>query len=132
MKLLLAMVVPLLFVAGCSSSQRAGSGSGGETLAAQPKIMLVVGGLKSKLSKAELERRYQERMPQFRDVPGLVQKYYSYNEATGEWAGIYLWESEEALAGYLESDLKNSIPAAYELTGPPVIQRFDIIDVLRE
>ena len=100
--------------------------------APHPKIMLVVGGLKSKLDVEEMERRYKERMPRFREVPGLVQKYYSYDEATNEWAGIYLWESEEALAGYLQSDLKESIPKAYELTAPPRIQKFPIIDILRQ
>jgi len=77
---------------------------------AQPTVMLIVRGLKSKLSHDELERRYKERMPQFRDVPGLLQKYYSYDSSTEEWAGIYLWESEESAAAYLESDLRKSIP----------------------
>ena len=97
----------------------------------QPTVMLIVRGLKSELSREELERRYKERLPQFRDVEGLVQKYYSYDEATGEWAGIYLWDSEASLAKYLESDLRKSIPAAYELIEPPRIERFPIVDVLR-
>ena len=66
----------------------------------QPTIMLMVRGLKSDLSREELERRYRERLPQFRQVAGLIQKYYSYDESTGEWAGIYLWDSEESLARY--------------------------------
>ena len=98
---------------------------------AQPTVMLIVRGLKSKLSHDELERRYKERMPQFRDVPGLLQKYYSYDSTTEEWAGIYLWESEEAAAAYLESDLRKSIPSAYELIQPPSVDRFPIVDVLR-
>lgn len=98
---------------------------------AQPAIMLIVRGLKSALSREEMDRRYKERMPQFRELPGLVQKYYSYDEATGEWAGIYLWDSEESLAAYLESDLRKSIPSAYELTGPPQIERYPLVDVLR-
>jgi heme-degrading monooxygenase HmoA len=93
--------------------------------------MLIVGGLKSKLSHDEFERRYKERMPQFRDVRGLLQKYYSYDSSTEEWAGIYLWESEEAAAAYLESDLRKTISSAYELTQPPRVERFPIIDVLR-
>jgi heme-degrading monooxygenase HmoA len=93
--------------------------------------MLVVRGLKSRLSHDELERRYKERMPQFRAVPGLVQKYYSYDPSTREWAGIYLWESEEAASAYLESDLRKSIPSAYELTEPPRVERFPLVDVLR-
>jgi heme-degrading monooxygenase HmoA len=98
---------------------------------AQPTIMLIVRGLKSALSREEMDRRYKERMPEFRELTGLVQKYYSYDEATGEWAGIYLWDSEESLAAYLESDLRKTIPSAYELTGPPQIERYPLVDVLR-
>jgi heme-degrading monooxygenase HmoA len=97
----------------------------------RPAIMLIVRGLKSGLPRAEFERRYKERLPQFRDVKGLVQKYYSYDESTGEWAGIYLWDSEESLAEYLESDLRKSIASAYELTQQPRFERFRIVDVLR-
>jgi heme-degrading monooxygenase HmoA len=93
--------------------------------------MLVVRGLKSKLPYDELEKRFRERMPSFRDLPGLVQKYYSYDESTGEFAGIYLWDSEESLAKYSESDLRRTIPTAYELTEPPVLEKYPIIDVLR-
>lgn len=97
----------------------------------QPAVMLIVRGLKSKLSRDELERRYKERMPQFREVPGLLQKYYSYDSSTEEWAGIYLWESEESAAAYLESDLRKTIATAYELIQPPRIERFPVVDVLR-
>jgi hypothetical protein len=105
---------------------------GDAVVAAQPTIMLIVRGLKSELSREEFVRRYKERLPQFRDVPGLIQKYYSYDESTGEWAGIYLWDSEESLSEYLESDLRKSIPTAYELTEPPRVERFPILDRLRE
>lgn len=97
----------------------------------QPRIMLVVGGLKSELSREEFERRYRERMPRFREIEGLIQKYYAFEEATGEWAGIYLFESEGSLARYLESDLRASIPEAYALTQPPRLERFVIVDSLR-
>ncbi|MGB5303324.1 MAG: hypothetical protein WBO43_02470 [Gemmatimonadota bacterium] len=46
-------------------------------------------------------------------------------------AGIYLWDSDESLAAYLESDLRKTIPSAYELTEPPRVERFPIVDVLR-
>ena len=99
--------------------------------APQPTIILIVRGLKSELSPEELERRYKERMPEFRDLPGLIQKYYSYDESANEWAGIYLWDSEESLAAYLESDLRKTIPSAYQLKEPPRIERYSIVDVLR-
>ena len=98
---------------------------------ARPAIMLIVRGLRSALPPAEFERRYNERMPQFRDLPGLIQKYYAYDPSTGEWAGIYLWDSEESLTAYLASDLRKSIATAYELTEPPRIERFDLVDALR-
>ena len=98
---------------------------------ARPTLMLIVRGMKSKVPHGELERRYKQRMPEFRDVPGLLQKYYSYDASTEEWAGIYLWETEQAAAAYLESDLRRTIASAYELTQPPRIERFPIIDVLR-
>ncbi len=97
----------------------------------QPAIMLIVRGLKSELSREEFERRYKERLPRFRTVDGLIQKYYSYDKSTGEWAGVYLWDSEESLGKYLESDLRKSIQSAYELTEPPRVERFPIVDVLR-
>lgn len=96
----------------------------------RPAIMLIVRGLKSALSRDEFERRYKERLPRFREVPGLIQKYYAYDEPTGEWAGIYLWDSEESVGNYLESDLRKTIASAYELTKPPRIERFRIVDVL--
>jgi hypothetical protein len=99
---------------------------------ARPTIMLIVRGLKSKLSREEFTRRYQERMPQFRSIEGLVQKYYTYDETTGGWAGVYLWDSERSLAAYLDSDLRRSIASAYELTEPPSLERFPIVDVLRD
>ena len=97
---------------------------------AQPAVMLIVRGLKSKLPLDELMRRARERMPRFREVPGLLQKYYTHDPSTGELAGVYLWESEAA-AAYLESDLRKTIPSAYELTEPPRIERFPIVEVLR-
>jgi heme-degrading monooxygenase HmoA len=93
--------------------------------------MLLVRGLKSRLPRDEFERRYRDRMPRFRELDGLIQKYYAYDETTESWAGIYLWDSEESLAAYTDSDLRKSIAEAYELTAPPRIERFPIMDVLR-
>ena len=79
-----------------------------------PVILFV--RVKSNLEASELERRAQERVPRFRDVPGLVQKFYGRDPATGDWCGAYLFESREALAAFGGSELAESIPAAYEAT----------------
>jgi hypothetical protein len=71
----------------------------------------------SGLREDELDRRLAERRPRFRHVPGLVQKIYGRDTATGEVCGIYFFESDEALAAFRETELAQSIPAAYEATG---------------
>lgn len=62
---------------------------------------------------------------------GLLQRYSSHDESTGESAGIYPSDSEESLSGFLESDLRKSIPPVYELTEPSRVERYPIVDVLR-
>ena len=69
----------------------------------------------SDLGDDELDRRLAERRPRFLDVPGLVQKIYG-RDAVGAVCGIYVFESDEALAAFRESELARTIPAAYEAT----------------
>jgi hypothetical protein len=70
--------------------------------------------VKSDLEPAELERRVIERRPRFKEVPGLVQKIYGRDEATGDVCGIYFFENQEALAAFRETELAKTIPSAYE------------------
>ena len=62
-----------------------------------------------------------ERRPRFRDVPGLTQKIYGRDPASGDVCGIYFFESEEALDAFRASELARTIAAAY-----------DAVDVRRE
>ena len=78
------------------------------------KILFV--RIKSKLDQQELERRALARVPRFREVAGLVQKFYGRDPATGDWCGAYIFESQEALAAFAGSELAKSIPTAYEAT----------------
>jgi hypothetical protein len=70
--------------------------------------------IESGLDAEEFERRLVERRPRFREVAGLVQKIYGRDDASGDVCGIYFFESEEALAAFRETDLAQTIPAAYE------------------
>ena len=70
--------------------------------------------VKSDVDLEELDRRMNERRPRFLEVPGLIQKIYGRDEATGDTCGIYFFESKEALAAFRESELAKTIPAAYE------------------
>lgn len=93
--------------------------------------VLVLVRFRSKLSADEIKRRYRERMPEFRQVPGLLQKYYVYDESANEWGGFYIWDSEESAEAYFKSDLRKSIPSTYDVDGTPRVEKLRVFDILR-
>lgn len=88
--------------------------------------------LKSNLPEADLLKKAKEREPQFKAIPGLLQKYYVKTDQLGEYGGVYVWDSQESLQSYRESDLAKSIPEAYEITEAPNIEIMDILFQLRK
>ena len=96
-----------------------------------PKLLLTV-RFKTSLPQDELEARYKKRMPLFREVPGLLQKYYYHDPANDEWGGVYLWESGAHLEAYKNSDLRKSIAEAYQIVGTPRIEVIKVVDVLNQ
>lgn len=70
--------------------------------------------IKSRLDAPEFERRLQERRPRFLEVPGLAQKIYGRDPATGDVSGIYFFETREALEAFRDSQLAKTIPTAYD------------------
>lgn len=95
-----------------------------------PQVMVIV-RFKSSLPAEEVQRRYEERMPEFRALPGLLQKYYIHNPSSGEWGGVYLWDSQASLDAYLASDLRKSIPETYQIVGEPRVDVIDVVEPLR-
>ena len=81
---------------------------------------------KSRLDEKELERRLVERRPRFHEVPGLVQKIYGRDGATGDVCGIYFFENQAALAEFRETELAKTIPTAYEV----IDIRLEVYEVL--
>ena len=81
----------------------------------------------SGLSDNDVRRNLEERLPLFRSIPGLKQKYYAREATTGDYVGVYLFETEQALLDYRSSDLAKSIPPTYQIQGAP---RIEILDVL--
>jgi hypothetical protein len=86
---------------------------------------------KSGLSDDEVKRVMHERAPEFRAQTGLVQKYYGYEKATGEFTGIYLWDSEESIRAFRETELAKTIPVAYKAESTPRIELFEVLFPLR-
>jgi len=94
-------------------------------------MILQIIKLKSNLPEEELLEKAKEREPQFKAIPGLVQKYYVKTDQPQEYGGIYIWDSPESLQSYQESDLAKSIPEAYEIVEAPNIEIMDVIFQLR-
>lgn len=86
----------------------------------------------SRFSEEEVMRIAREREPQFKAIPGLIQKYYVKPGNDGHFGGIYVWDSVESLNTYRASDLAASIPEAYGVIGVPEIQTMDVLFQLRE
>ncbi len=86
---------------------------------------------KSDLSDDEVRRTIEERLPQYRALPGLLQKYYVRESETGEYAGIYFWDSEESMREFQQSELARSIPSAYKAVGQSRVETFETVLTLR-
>lgn len=74
----------------------------------------------------------RERMPEFRAIHGLQQKYDLEDPETGEYAGLYLWRSPADLAAFNESELRGSIAEAYGVEGEPRIEVYSVLEPLRD
>jgi heme-degrading monooxygenase HmoA len=96
-----------------------------------PKMLLLV-RLKSGLDPDAVMKMVEARAPEFQALEGLQQKYYVRDRGTGEYGGVYLWESATSLADYRKSELRESIAEAYRAEGEPRIEVYEVIKVLRE
>jgi len=97
----------------------------------QPAIVLRV-RFKSSLTLDQVNDIVEKRAPEFEELTGLQQKYYLQDVVSGEYAGLYLWESPEALAEYRDSELRASIAEAYQAEGEPDIEVYKVLKVLRD
>ena len=95
-------------------------------------MILQIIKFKSQLSEEEIIRIAKERETQFQTIPGLLQKYYVKPDQTGQYGGVYVWDSVESLKAYRESALAASIPKAYEVIETPDIEIMDVLFQLRE
>ncbi len=86
---------------------------------------------KTGLSDEEAAKTIAERAPQYEALPGLRQKLYIREQGTGEYGGIYVWEDEDSMREFRQSDLAASIPDAYRVEGEPRVEIFDVVSILR-
>jgi hypothetical protein len=83
------------------------------------------------LSEKDVMAVANERLPQFRAIPSLVQKYYLKLDKPNHYGGFYIWESPAALAAFRDSELARTIPSAYKVVGTPDVGIHDLMFPLR-
>lgn len=86
----------------------------------------------SKLPFEDVLSVAQGRAPEFRKIPGLIQKYYVRTNRPNQYAGVYIWDSPDSMTKYRESDLAASIPQAYQVFGPLEIEVYEVALTLRD
>lgn len=87
---------------------------------------------KTELSEEELLKVAREREPLFKAIPGIIQKYYIKLGSSGEYGGVYVWDSMESLQEFRQSELASTIAAAYKAIEPPSIEIADLLFQLRD
>jgi heme-degrading monooxygenase HmoA len=81
---------------------------------------------KSGLTDEDVQAKFEARADAYESVPGLIEKLYV-RYRTGDFGAVYVWEDEEALAAFRNSDLGSSIAGAYQVEGGHVVH--EVADV---
>jgi heme-degrading monooxygenase HmoA len=85
---------------------------------------------RSGLSEREVQTLFEERAAGYREVDGLLQKYYVRWPETGEVGGIYIWDSEESLRRWKAGTLAGTLASTYKVQGEPTTELADVTLVL--
>lgn len=96
-----------------------------------PTFAMIV-KFKSDLPDSLVLKTMNDRKIEFEKLPGLVQKYYMREPASGEYSGIYLWATSQDCMDYRKSELAKTVKEAYLINGPVRVEFFDILCPLRK
>ncbi|MHA1729418.1 MAG: YdhR family protein [Promethearchaeota archaeon] len=84
------------------------------------------------LEAEKLMKTSNERYKKFKDVKGLVQKYYMSDAESSKVGGVYVFDTKENLDAFFESDLSKSTSEAYKFQGQALRSFFNVSRTLRE
>src|SRR5208283_2641564 len=79
--------------------------------------------LPSPISLEEAARRFQSSAPNYKNLPGLIRKYYLRSEDGSRTVGVYLWESRQAAEAVYTGEWRARVQQLYGST--PEIAWFD-------
>jgi len=85
----------------------------------------------SKHDPEELMKTCNEDLQAFRNVPGLIEKYYLAEELTGAISGVYLFTTVAAREAFWTSELAKNILPRYKVVVETLrVERYDMAIVL--
>ena len=88
---------------------------------------------KSTFDAEKLLNVCEQNLEDFRNVPGLIQKYYISEEHTGALSGIYIFTNRKARSSFWNSDLAKNIPARYGVIAETLrVEQYDMAIVLND
>ncbi len=88
---------------------------------------------KSSHSEEKLMQLCTEGLDVFRNVPGLIEKYYIVEETSGAISGFYLFETKSARAAFWTSELAARIPERYGVIEESLrVEEYELAIVLNE
>lgn len=84
-------------------------------------------------SAEKLIKFCDEDLEMFRNVPGLIQKYYVSEETTGAISGFYIFDTKSAREAFWTSNLAKNIPTRYGVIPETLrVERYDMAIVLND
>ncbi len=88
---------------------------------------------KSTFNSEKLLNVCQRDLETFRDVPGLIQKYYIAEEGTGALSGFYIFETKSDRTAFWTSDFAKAIPVQYGVIAETLrVEQYEMAIVLNE
>lgn len=96
------------------------------------RMEIVFATFESELSSEEVERTMRQRAEKFREVDGLVQKYFVHDQENGRYGACFIFDSAESRDAYFASDLSAGVGEAYAVTGTPDVTTARLLFPLRE
>jgi heme-degrading monooxygenase HmoA len=84
----------------------------------------------SRLTYDAVMERFTARSDRYRTVPGLLQKYYLHYPEADEYAGVYVWETEDALQNWRDTNLAGTLAETYQVKDGPHSEIAEVMLVL--
>lgn len=93
---------------------------------------IVFATFESELDHDAIEEIMRQRAQKFREVDGLVQKYFVHDRENNRYGACFIFDSVQSRDAYFASDLSAGVGEAYAVKGDPEVTKAHLLFPLRE